>query len=143
MIYSLSKENVEEIVCFQKEEAFFDGWNKNQFESSFKRGNFYVFGLKEKNKLIAFISVSTAIDSADIEDILVCKNFRRQGIGKRLIDFTLETLKEKGIREIFIEVREGNEQAKQLYFKCGFNKVSLRKKYYSDGENAIILKKEI
>ncbi|MBF0443725.1 MAG: GNAT family N-acetyltransferase, partial [Oligoflexales bacterium] len=47
-----------------------------------------------------------------------------------------------GITELFLEVRPSNKSALKLYQSFGFIKVSIRKKYYSDGEDALILKRE-
>ena len=84
-----------------------------------------------------------AADSADIEDVFVIPEERGKKISSSLADKTLKDLKEKGVREVFLEVREKNSVARNLYEKFGFNIVSVRKKYYNDGENAVIYKKEL
>ena len=84
-----------------------------------------------------------AADSADIEDVFVIPEERGKKISSSLADKTLKDLKEKGVREVFLEVREKNSVARNLYEKFGFNIVSVRKKYYNDGENAVIYRKEL
>lgn len=70
----------------------------------------------------------------DIISISVKENFRRAGVGGELLKSVLAIK-----TELFLEVRESNTQAISLYKKYGFNSVGSRKKYYPDGENAIIM----
>jgi cellulose biosynthesis protein BcsQ len=55
----------------------------------------------------------------------------------------LKELKNQGIEKIFLEVRKSNIPAKSLYEKIGYKEISVRKKYYSDGEDAVVMAKEI
>ena len=51
--------------------------------------------------------------------------------------------KDYGVDEIFLEVRPTNSSAIKLYEKLGFENISVRKKYYSDGEDAMVFKLRI
>ena len=143
MIKELFSNDVERVVFLQREENFLDGWNENQFLSSFKAGNFLLFGIEEGERLVAFLSASFTVDTCDIEDVLVSANFRKKGYARLLISHLEKILTSRGIKEIFLEVRENNLPAISLYKACGFNLISKRKKYYQDGENALVYKKEI
>lgn len=70
----------------------------------------------------------------DIISIAVKEEYRRAGVGGELLKSVLTTK-----TELFLEVRESNIQAISFYKKYGFNSVGNRKKYYPDGENAIIM----
>lgn len=70
----------------------------------------------------------------DIISIAVKEPYRRAGVGGKLLKSVLATK-----TEVFLEVRETNAQAISFYKKHGFAPVGIRKKYYSDGENAIIM----
>ena len=133
-----------EKIAEVNEKYFPDGWNLNVLKESFNSGRFFVFGaFNEKEELVAYISYSVAADSADIEDVFVIPEERGKKISSLLADKTLKDLKEKGVREVFLEVREKNSVARNLYEKFGFYIVSVRKKYYNDGENAVIYRKEL
>ena len=101
------------------------------------------FAKRQGEKLIALLTISTTQFDADIEGIVVDKNFRNQGHALELLDFAEQNLKQKGIEKIFLEVRMTNESAKNLYIKKGYKQISIRKKYYSDNEDAIVMAKEI
>lgn len=125
------------------ENGFLDGWNYNQLKSAFDSGRFFVIGMIYNDILIGFVSFSIAIDQADIETVFVKGDYRRQGIAKALIESAQNQMQEKGVKKVFLEVREGNLPARSLYSSLGFSDISVRKKYYPDGENAVIMAKEL
>ena len=64
---------------------------------------------------------------------------QRKGIGSQLLKAGLDKLTENG-DQCFLEVRDGNAKARAFYEKHGFKLYSVRKKYYSDGEDAALYK---
>ena len=66
---------------------------------------------------------------------------QRSGIGTALLDAGLSRLDFAGGDRMFLEVREGNAKARRFYEKHGFEPYAERKKYYADGENAILYQK--
>ncbi len=81
---------------------------------------------------------SLVLDEAEIQYIAVAPECRRRGVATRLID---EIAARASV--IFLEVREGNAAARALYKKRGFAETGVRRAYYSDGENAVVMRKEI
>ena len=138
----LLKDKIDNLCAFQQAN-FPDGWNKNQLESAFKSDNFFVLTCLLEEEIIGFISYSITSGSADILDIAVKKDMREQKIGSALLEKCLQNLISKGVKESFLEVRLSNVPAIGLYTKFGFSKISVRKKYYDDGEDAIVYKKEL
>lgn len=121
---------------------FSDGWSKNMLESAFRGGRFLALGTFENQKLIGVITLSIAIDDADIEGVTVDSLYRRKGIGEKLVRGAIAHVLSMGIKKILLEVRESNAQAIALYEKVGFKNISVRKNYYQDGENALVFLKE-
>ena len=72
-----------------------------------------------------------AVDTADILNIGIDSDFKRQGYGTGLLNHLIEELKKKDIGEILLEVRVGNKSAIQFYKKQGFEEISVRKNYYT------------
>lgn len=138
----LKKENSAKISEFFKDN-FSDGWTEDMLVSAFDTGRFKCLSAVVDGETVGMITFSYADDSADIEDIVVKKSERKKGYGKALLDTAFNEIKNDRITKIFLEVRENNIPAINLYEKFGFNKISVRKKYYSDGENAIVMLKEI
>ena len=139
---ALTINDVDSIVNLYKED-FSDGWSKKMIEDAFLTGRFLAFGISEGQKLIGVITCSTTLFDADIESVFVDKGFRKQGIASMLIVGLEKVLQQNSIEKVFLEVRKSNLSAQNLYTKHGFNIISQRKNYYSDGEDAVIMAKEL
>ncbi|MCS7130501.1 MAG: ribosomal protein S18-alanine N-acetyltransferase [Archaeoglobaceae archaeon] len=89
------------------------------------------------NKIVGYV-VTMDLDQirGKIVSIAVRKEFRGSGIGEYLMKRAIERLKEKGKKEISLEVRVSNNVAQNLYEKLGFKIVETIPNYYSDGEDA-------
>jgi len=72
-----------------------------------------------------------ALDTADILNIGIDPDFKRQGYGATLLNHLIEELRKRNISEIFLEVRAGNKSAIQFYKRQGFEEISVRKNYYT------------
>ena len=140
-IVSLSKEDCSTIANFFKDN-FSDGWTEDMLISAFNSGRFFALAVKDESALLGVITFSLSVDSADIEDVVVQKNKRKQGIGSVLIEEALSEIKNAKKEKVFLEVRDSNLPAIGAYEKFGFKKISVRKKYYQDGENALVMLKE-
>lgn len=141
-IVELSAIDIERITKLYQED-FADGWTAEMLASAFNGGRFFTFGIEIDNSLVAVITFTKGYDDADIEGIVVAKSFRGKGFAKRLVSVAEERLKADGKKRILLEVREGNIPATSLYESAGFKNISVRKKYYSDGENALVMEKVI
>jgi ribosomal-protein-alanine N-acetyltransferase len=82
-------------------------------------------------------------EEAEILSIAVAPDRRRRGMGKALLDEVLVSAAAEGMRALFLEVDAGNEPARSLYDRAGFRKVGLRKKYYRNGADALVLRKDL
>ena len=136
----LTKADVEDVVAISKD-AFKDGWNAQLLLDGIESGNLFGTICKIGNKTIAFITYSTNEEFAELNDIFVVQEYRKNGIASVLLQGLFDNLKGK-TKKIFLEVREGNAPAISLYNKFGFTKVNVRRKYYADGENALVLVRE-
>ncbi len=142
MIERLSEKDVNGMLFLCKEAEFNDCWSQSQIISGFNN-NLHAFGIvSDSGELCAFITIDIGADFCDIEDVVVHPHFRRRGLAQRLVNFAVKFAFTNGAQKAFLEVRENNASAISLYKKCGFNQLSMRKKYYADGENAIVMVKE-
>ena len=69
--------------------------------------------------------------------------YRGLGIGKALLTSLEKLARRKGVKEIYLEVEEDNEVAKELYRKMGYKEVKRIKNYYPWGKDAIVMVKKI
>jgi [ribosomal protein S18]-alanine N-acetyltransferase len=75
----------------------------------------------------------------EILNFAVTGSARRRGIGDRMMDELLEAAQTAGCREGFLEVRQSNDAAIRLYNKYDFETVGIRRHYYNDGEDALVM----
>ena len=76
-------------------------------------------------------------------NVAVDGDYRRQGVGKMLIETLVEHLKARGSHCLTLEVRDSNTPARNLYASLGFSEIGRRKNYYRNPrEDALILRKE-
>lgn len=94
-------------------------------------------------EVVGYAGAIFCFSQADIALVAVNPNNRRQGIAQKLIAQIEEWLLQKGVNEIFLEVRVSNAPARELYKRVGFNEVGIRRKYYEDAEDAIVMLKVI
>lgn len=127
-------------------ENFSDGWTEGMIVSAFDTSRFHAKEFGEMGdgatKTLGVITYSITDGVADIEDIVVSSSARRNKVGSSLMENTLNELQKEGVKRVMLEVREGNAPAIGLYRKFGFKDLAVRKKYYQDGENALIMEKE-
>ena len=98
----------------------------------------------DQKTLIGFVVGFLSIPGKGrIFTIAVLPKYQNKGIGTNLLENICSVLKEKGAKEVGLEVRMSNLSAQQFYLKRGFIPVWVEKGYYSDGENALVLKKQL
>jgi len=79
-----------------------------------------------------------------IHNVAVHPHFRRGGIASALLEYVLSYYQQRGAQTIYLEVREQNRPAQELYKKFQFHPVGLRHRYYSDTEeDAIVMQRPI
>ena len=120
-----------------------EGWSAESFISEVRKDNGIVLCFAEGNNIIALLSGYFAEGEGDLTSVAVDENFRRKGLAQKLIAEFEKNLPEN-TENIFLEVRENNTPAINLYKKCGFEKLSLRKNFYSNPcENAVVMVKNL
>ena len=78
-----------------------------------------------------------------IASIAVDTSHRRKGIGKDLLLASIKSLEDHHVRSIVLNVRISNVPAQALYKTLGFRKHQLVSKYYQNGEDAYLMKKDV
>lgn len=91
---------------------------------------------------VAYIQYSIYYEKAELDDIYVMEEYRRLGIGKKLLDALFQDCYEKHCFNITLEVRENNKNALMLYRNYGFEPVAIRKNYYQNCD-AILMERKL
>jgi [ribosomal protein S18]-alanine N-acetyltransferase len=91
------------------------------------------------NKILGFVGTWFIVDEMQIHSLAVDENFRGKKIAESLIAVCMDTALENNTSRAILDVRESNIPAQNLYKKLGFKQVGIRKQYYPDKENALLL----
>ena len=79
---------------------------------------------------IGHCEILKVLETADVINIDVGLDYRRQGIGRELCERLIAFGIEQGMETLTLEVRKSNLAAQNLYKKLGFHEISIREKYY-------------
>ena len=97
-------------------------------------------GIESPEIVEKLTKIYDTFDSTDLFEIAVLKKKQGKGYGNALLKYTADIFCKNG-RKIFLEVNENNEKAIKLYEKNGFEEISVRKNYYGNNQNAVIMMK--
>lgn len=124
-----------EIVCFSQP------WSEKALAEELGNENSH-FLAAVSDKLIGYIGVQEIYGEAYITNVAVFGEYRKSGVGRALLKAACDGAKNRGCEFITLEVRESNIPAITLYESEGFEKVGIRKNFYSaPSENGLIYTK--
>ena len=143
MNYTIAKMEAEHIseVARLETVCFSSPWSKNSLAEELKNENSH-FLVAVADKVLGYIGVQEICGEAYITNVAVFGEYRKCGIGRALLNEACEGAKNRGCEFITLEVRESNVPAISLYESEGFEKVGIRKNFYSlPTENGLIYTK--
>jgi ribosomal-protein-alanine N-acetyltransferase len=115
-------------------------WSKSHFlDELASPHSFPLVALDQEGTLAGYICPMVLLDEGHILNVAVRKESRGLGLGKLLMERTLMECRDRGAEFVSLEVRPSNGSALALYRKLGFAETGRRKKYYENGEDAILM----
>ena len=114
-------------------------WSYNILKQELENGKSKYFVAKQENEIVGFAGILLIIDQVNIMNIVVKNDKRNFGIGSLLLEEIIRYSKIHNATSITLEVNEKNIPAIKLYKKYGFKQVGLRRKYYNNEDNAILM----
>lgn len=120
-------------------------WTQQMLQDSLQ-SPCHFWTIKISNKIIGFIIFSIAADECEILNLCINPENQNQGYASTLLQHVIAFAKQHYINNIFLEVRQSNHNAINLYQKAEFKKAGLRKDYYKTKygrEDAIVLRLNI
>ena len=89
--------------------------------------------------LAGYLCLRILLDEAEILDVAVDPVLRRAGAGRLLVAAAIEQCRTQAVRTLGLEVRVSNLPAIALYRSFGFTDVGIRRRYYENGEDALLM----
>lgn len=139
-IVKMTKEHIPHILKVEAE-CFSDPWSEAMFleEISGKFSHYYVAVVDQK--AIGYMGMWSLSGEGHITNVAVSRDYRRKGYAKALIEHFISIAESENLEFMTLEVRESNDAAIALYKSFGFTQVGVRKKYYDNSEDALLLTK--
>ena len=133
-IRRMQRADVDIVLKFEKE-IFSDPWTLGSFLTEIEnKQNSYSCVLLKDNLVAGYAVVWYYSGEVHIGNFAVHPDFRKQGLGKKLLTNILDK---------FYEVRKSNMAAISLYKKFAFEELYVRENYYSNNEDAIVMWKKL
>ena len=126
-----------------EKECFSDPWTYRMFVEGFSSKLFYGVCAVEDGEIVGYACETVLFENAEVDNIAVAESCRRRGVGKKLLKKLETEAKERGARVILLEVRVSNAPAMTMYLKEGFKGIYVRPRYYPDGEDVVVMQKEL
>jgi ribosomal-protein-alanine N-acetyltransferase len=133
-------DDLPQVLQIQKALAFQD-WNERQFIAEITANYALCVVYVEAalhTPILGYAIFHLMGPDSELLSIATNDSHQRAGIGTALLNAGIAHLDFENGDKIFLEVREGNTKARRFYEKHGFKPYAERKKYYADGENAIL-----
>ena len=141
-IVRMNESHVSQIAALEKL-CFSDAWSEKSIASELANKLSLWLVAVDGDTVAGYIGSQTVLGWADMMNLCVSPDYRRQGIGEKLTAELERQLKENDVTCLTLEVRVSNVPAIALYEKMGFVQVGKRPRYYEKPrEDALILRKE-
>ena len=133
--------DLNQIYLIEKDVFSNEHWTLEMVESELK--NFLgttTWVIEESTVILGYCMMRIVCNEANIINMAIKSSRQREGLGSLLLGYVLNQLPINS--SAFLEVKEGNLSAINLYKRLGFNVINLRKNYYKDGKTALIMRLE-
>ena len=130
-----------EKISEAEKRIFPDSWSETDINAVIStEGSMCFCAFDDGGELLAYIIGRKIVPEGEIYRIATLPHARRRGIAYRLLDYAVKTERGAGLESLFLEVRENNTPARNLYASYGFRVIGVRRGYYKNPpDNAVIM----
>lgn len=127
-IRTMHLSDIDRIILIERE-IFLFPWSPGNFSDSIKAGHVCQV-LEQDDTLMGYGIMMRSPEEAHVLTLGIAADWQKKGLGKKLLQHFIEYAKEQAVKSIFLDVRESNHGAAQLYKLMGFHQIATRKGYY-------------
>lgn len=116
-------------------------WSRQVFVEEFDQefSRIMVIRHDRSDRMLGFINYWLVHDEVHVLNVATHPDWRRRGIARKLMEHAIQAGVLRAARLVTLEVRRSNESAQALYQRLGFRAVDVRRRYYENGEDAIVM----
>jgi ribosomal-protein-alanine N-acetyltransferase len=133
--------DIEQVLQIERA-SFSDPWRERSFASLIDDPRVYfAAATAEGTEVLGYVVAWFVLDEGEIANLAVAPAARRHGVGAMLLDAAIAAARDRRIASVFLEVRESNSAARELYASRGFAEIGRRRHYYRrPTEDALVLR---
>jgi ribosomal-protein-alanine N-acetyltransferase len=121
-----------------------DAWPLEMFLAELSQPETRRYVVAESSgEIVGYAGLMCIEPIADVQTIAVVPEFEGRGIGSALLTRLIDEARRRHAADVLLEVREDNPRAQQLYVRFGFEQIHVRRKYYRDGVDALIMRLQL
>ena len=121
-----------------------DAWPLQMFHDELAQAETRHYLVAEvAGEIVGYAGLMCIEPIADVQTIAVVPEYEGRGIGSALLRELISEGRRRGAADLLLEVRADNPRAQQLYRRFGFEQIHVRRKYYRDGVDALIMRLEL
>lgn len=145
MLRQMTAADLPAVMAIERATFPLDAWSEGMLRGELAdqpRTRHYVVALLEE-EIVGYAGLAAAADQADVQTIAVLEAHQGKGIGSAMLTELLAEAVRRGAIEVFLEVRADNPRARSVYERFGFEEIGVRRRYYDDGTDAIVMKRKL
>lgn len=142
MIRKLELKDIEKIVKLE-EDIFGESLGYEMLSEEIDNPLIWFRVIEVNNDVIGYIGGYFFMEDGEILNFLIEEEYQHLGYGTQLFNSIMDEASLIGIKRVTLEVRRSNKKGLNFYKKHNFKEISVRKHYYKNGEDAIVMMKEL
>lgn len=141
-IRPMTEEDLEQVETIERE-SFSVPWSFDAFKSAMALPHTIYLVACAGREILGYCGMYISLDEGEIPNVAVRPDARNRRVGERMLSELLRRGADRGVASVFLEVRAGNEPARKLYARLGFEAAGVRKNFYEKPvEDAVIMWKK-
>ncbi len=136
---ALNRSHISQIAAIERE-AMDEPWSENMLLSELNSPSAHIIVGVEGDEVVCYGGFLQAEDEADVLNVAVKRELRGRGLGKLVMSELISLAKRNSVKTLTLEVREDNLPAIALYRGLGFETVGVRKRYYHNRFDALVMR---
>lgn len=133
-------EDLDQVLAIEQA-CFPRGWNLSHFQAELASERASCVVVEQDGRVAGYLCLTVLLDEAEILDVAVDPALQGRGIGAQLVQWACAEAVQRGACLLLLEVRATSQPAIALYERFGFQRSGLRKAYYEDNIDAILMDK--
>lgn len=140
-IKKIEENDYKDVIGLIREEFPYISFDIEKIKKRIETGKIFLFKATEKENMLGFIELEIFEEGmARINGLTVKEKFRNNGIAKKLLEHSLDFLKNKGVKRILLLVKQKNDPAKKLYKEAGFSFIGM---YHRELDDTVVEEMEL